>query len=64
MKIQTKYNYEKVWTMTSENDILKIIEEEVGSEGAQGVYTYLKEALKDGKEISVGACKFKIEKKG
>ena len=64
MKIQTKYNYEKVWTPTSEKDILKIIEEEVGNADVEGVYSYIKEAIKGGKEISVGSCKFKIDKKG
>ncbi|WP_457748812.1 hypothetical protein [Sulfurimonas sp.] len=62
MKIETKYNYEKIWTLTSERDILKIIEEEVGNADVSGVLTYIKEAIKDGKVISVGSCKFKIKK--
>lgn len=61
MKIETKYNYEKVWTLTSEKDILKIIEEEVGNIDVAGVYSYIKEAIKDGKVISVGSCKFKVK---
>jgi len=62
MKIETRYNYEKRWTLTPERDILKIIEEEIGSDDVQGVFMYLKEAIKGGKEISVGTCKFRVEK--
>ncbi len=62
MTIQTKYNYEKVWAPTSEKDILTIIEEEVGNADVQGVLAYIQEAIKTGKEISVGACKFRLQK--
>jgi len=63
MKIQTRYNYEKTWTLTQEKDLLKIIEEETGSsECGQGTLVYIKEAIKNGKEISVGSCKFRIQK--
>ena len=64
MKIKTKYNYEKIWRATSDSDILKIIKEEIGDLDVQGVFAYIKEAIKSGKEISVGSCKFKIDKKG
>jgi len=62
MKIETRYSYEKSWTLTSERDILKTIEEEIGNDDVQGVLVYIKEALKNGKEISVGSCKFRIKK--
>jgi hypothetical protein len=63
MKIETRYNYEKSWTLTQEKDLLKIIAEEIGSnDGVQGTLLYIKEAIKNGKEISVGSCKFKIQK--
>ncbi len=62
MKIETKYNYEKSWTLTSERDILKIIEEEVGNDDVQGVFSYIKEAIQTGKIISVASCKFRIKK--
>ncbi len=62
MKIQTKYNYEKIWTFTSKQDILKIIEEEVGDADVQGVLIYIQETIKNGKELSVGSCKFRIQK--
>ena len=61
MQIQTKYNYEKTWTLTQEKDLLKIIEEEVGDADVSGVLQYIKEAIKNNKEISVGSCKFRIK---
>ena len=61
MEIQTQYNYEKVWTKTSENDLLKIITEEVGDADPKGTLLYVKEVLKSGKSITVGSCKFKMK---
>ncbi len=63
MNIQTQYNYEKTWTLTQEKDLLRIIEEEVGDAGVSGTLIYIKEAIKDGKTISVGSCKFRKEVK-
>lgn len=60
MKIQTKYNYEKVWTQTKDDDLLKIIAEEVGDADPEGTLRYIKEVLKSGKAITVGSCRFKI----
>jgi len=61
MKIQTQYNYEKIWTDTKEDDLLKIIEEEVGDADSKGTLTYIKDVIKTGKTISVGSCKFRIK---
>jgi len=61
MNIQTKYHYEKIWTTTSEKDLLKIIAEEVGDVNPEGTLSYIKEAIKDSKVISVGSCKFRKE---
>ena len=61
MKIQTQYNYEKIWTDTNEKDLLRIIEEEVGDADPQGTLIYIKEAIKGGKIITVGSCRFKIK---
>jgi len=61
MKIQTQYNYEKIWTLTGEKDLLRIIEEEIGDADVKGTLTYIKESIKNGKIISVGSCKFRVE---
>jgi len=49
MKIQTQYSYEKNWTDTSEKDLLRIIEEEIGDADSKGTLTYVKETIKNGK---------------
>jgi hypothetical protein len=61
LKILTQYNYEKVWTLTSEVAILKIIEQEVGNADVKGVLRYIQEEIVKGKTISVGSCRFKIQ---
>ena len=59
MTIQTQYHYEKIFSDTKEKDLLRIIEEEVGDADVQGTLLYIKEAIKNGKTITVGSCKFK-----
>lgn len=59
MKIETQYNYEKIWTQTKEDDLLKIIEEEVGDADSEGTLSYIKEVIATGKTITVGSCKFR-----
>ncbi|QSZ42656.1 hypothetical protein GJV85_11225 [Sulfurimonas aquatica] len=63
MNIQTQYSYEKIWTDTNEKDLLRIITEEVGDADPSGTLMYVKEAIKSGKTISVGSCKFKLKEK-
>lgn len=59
MKIQTQYSYEKKWTDTSEKDLLRMIEEEIGDADPAGTLLYVKEIVKSGKVITVGSCRFK-----
>jgi hypothetical protein len=61
MQIETKYSYEKLWSVTQERDLLKIIEEEVGDADPKGTLLYIKESIKSGKELSVGSCKFRMK---
>ena len=62
MKIQTQYIYEKTWTTTNEVDLLKIIEDEIGDADTAGTLKYVKEAISTGKVITVGGCRFRLEK--
>ena len=62
MIIQTQYSYEKTWSDTKEEDLLKIISDEVGDADPKGTLSYIKEAIKGSKVITVGTCKFR--KKG
>ena len=61
MKIETQYNYEKVWTETVEKDLLKIIEDEVGDADSKGILSYIRDAIKGGKVITVGSCRFRVK---
>ncbi len=64
MKIETQYTYEKIWTTTNESDLLRIIEDEIGDADPKGTLSYIKEAIKNGKVITVGSCIFREEKAG
>ncbi len=64
MKIETQYTYEKIWTTTNESDLLRIIEDEIGDADPKGTLSYIKEAIKNGKVITVGSCRFREEKAG
>jgi len=64
MQIETKYSYENIWTLTNEADLLRIITEEVGDADPKGTLHYVKEVIKTGKEISVGSCRFRVDKGG
>ncbi len=59
MIIQTQYNYEKTWSDTREADLLRMVEEEIGDADPKGTLEYIKEAIKGGKVITVGNCRFK-----
>jgi len=62
MNIQTQYSYENIWTTTEQKNLLKIIEEEIGNADPEGTLEYVLEVIKRGKVISVGTCKFRLQK--
>jgi len=62
MNIQTQYSYEKTWTNTSQKDLERIVEEEIGDADVKGTLSYIVEAIKNGKVISVGSCKFRVQR--
>ncbi|MDD2790723.1 MAG: hypothetical protein PHU40_08695 [Sulfurimonas sp.] len=64
MNIQTQYSYEKTWSDTKEDDLLRIIAEEVGDADPKGTLLYIQGAIKGGKVITVGTCKFRVKKAG
>jgi len=41
-----------------------MIEEEVGDADPKGTLVYIKEYIKTGKTITVGTCRFQLEKAG
>lgn len=59
MKIETQYHYETKWSETTEKELLKIIEEEIGDADSNGTLLYIKEVIGKSKVITVGSCKFR-----
>jgi len=62
MNIQTRYSYENKWATTAQKDLIRIIEEEVGDADTEGTLEYVLGVIKTGKVISVGTCKFRLQK--
>ncbi len=62
MQLYTQYIYEKSWTRTSEKDALRMISEELGDYDSKGTLKYIIEETIKGKMITVGECRFKVEK--
>ena len=60
MKIQTQYSYEKIWTLTNEKDLLRIIEEEIGDADVKGTLKYIQETIQNAKVVTLGTCKFRL----
>lgn len=62
MTILTRFVYEKMWRPTSETDALKVIEEEIGDADPKGTLAYVKDAINEGKTVTVGECRFKADR--
>ena len=61
MKFQTQYTYETKWSPTKEDELLRIIKEELKDVEPEGVLSYLKDELKKKKVITVGNCRVRVE---
>ena len=57
MKIETQYSYEKIWIETKEGDLVKMIAEEIGEDGADGTLSYIKSVILNDKVITVGSLR-------
>jgi phosphotransferase system HPr-like phosphotransfer protein len=63
MELWTQYTYEKRWTITTQKEALKMIEEEMPEADAKSTLNYILTEIKKGKTITLGECRFKIENK-
>ena len=52
--IYTQYIYEKTWQKTTQEDALKIIEEEMPQADAKGTLAYILKEIEKGKTITLG----------
>jgi hypothetical protein len=58
MDIYTQYIYEKNWQKTSQNDALRIIEEEMPETDPHATLDYILSEIKKDKIITLGECRF------
>ena len=59
MDILTQYSYEKKWLKTTEEEALRMIEEEMPETDAEGTLRYILAEIKKGKTVTLGDCRFK-----
>lgn len=60
-QLMTQFIYEKVWTKVSDEEAIRLIDDEMKMGDAKGTLAYIKEAGANGKVITVGECRFKME---
>ena len=61
MKIFTQFLKESIWVETSLKDALSLISGEFPETDAEGTFEYIKKEGAQGKVITLGECRFKIE---
>ena len=61
MKFLTQYINEKIWHQVSEEEIIKLLEEEFKEGDAQGTLAYIKSFCASGKVLTVGESRYKVE---
>lgn len=58
----TQFVYEKSWVKISDEEAIRLINDEMKEGDGAGTLKYIKEAAKNGKVITVGDCRFKMER--
>jgi hypothetical protein len=61
MIILTQFINEKRWVATSTQDALKIIQDEMPQTDAKATLDYIISQIQNGKTITFGECRFKIQ---
>jgi hypothetical protein len=61
MIILTQFINEKRWVATSIDDALKIVQDEMPQTDAKATLDYIISQIQNGKTITLGECKFKIQ---
>ena len=60
-QLMTQFLYEKIWTKVSDEEAIRLIDDEMKMGDGKGTLTYIKSATKNGKTITVGECRFRQE---
>lgn len=58
MDIYTQYSYEKKWMKTTQQDALRMIEEEMPETDPQSTLKYILSEITKGKMVTLGGCRF------
>lgn len=62
MHLLTQFTYEKKWSKTSKEEALNIIEKEMPETDVEATFKYILKEIEKGKTITLGDCRFKLEK--
>ncbi len=57
--VETQFLREKRWVLTSREDALRIIAEEMPETDVEGTLAYILSATKEGKTVMLGECRFR-----
>ncbi len=60
-QLMTQFIYEKVWIKVSDEEAIRLIDDEMKMGDGAGTLKYIKEAGQNGKVITIGECRFKLE---
>jgi hypothetical protein len=60
-QLMTQFVYEKLWTKISDEEAIRLIDDEMKMGDGKGTLSYIREAGANGKVITVGECRFKLE---
>lgn len=58
MELYTQYSYEKKWMKTSQQDVLRMIEDEMPETDPESTLKYILSEIAKGKVVTLGGCRF------
>jgi hypothetical protein len=60
-QLMTQFIYEKVWSKVSDEEAIRLIDDEMKMGDGKGTLEYIIESGKKGIVITIGECRFKLE---
>ncbi|MCJ7764682.1 MAG: hypothetical protein MUP09_01955 [Thiovulaceae bacterium] len=60
-QLMTQFIYEKTWVKVSDEEAIRLIDDEMKMGDGRGTLNYIRTAAENGKVITVGECRFKLE---
>ena len=56
----TQFIYEKSWSQVTDQEAVRLIDDEMKMGDGKGTLVYIKSAGSNGKTITIGECRFKL----